>query len=46
MKEKQIKVLKVVPLEKLEVCYLENELLSLQKAVSIGADYIGLIYRF
>ena len=43
MKEKQIKVLKVAPLEKPEVCYLENELASLQKAVSVGADYIGLI---
>ena len=43
MKEKQIKVLKVAPLKKPEVCYLENELSSLQKAVSIGADYIGLI---
>ena len=43
MEEKQIKVLKVAPLEKLEVCYLENELSSLQKAVSIGADYVGLI---
>ena len=43
MKEKQIKVLKVAPLEKPEVCYLENELSSLQKAVSIGADYVGLI---
>lgn len=43
MKEKQIKVLKVAPLEEPEVCYLENELSSLQKAVSIGADYVGLI---
>ena len=43
MKEKQIKVLKVAPLEKPGVCYLENDLLSLQKAVSIGADYVGLI---
>lgn len=43
MKEKRIQVLKVVPLEKPSVCYLENELSSLQKAVSIGADYVGLI---
>ena len=43
MKEKQIKVLKVAPLEKPEICYLKNKLSSLQKAVSIGADYIGLI---
>ena len=43
MKEKRIQVLKVVPLEKPSVCHLENELSSLQKAVSIGADYVGLI---
>ena len=43
MKEKQIKVLRVAPLERPEVCYLKNDLLSLQKAVSIGADYVGLI---
>jgi len=43
MKEKHIRVLKVAPLEKPSVCSLENELLSLQKAVSIGADYVGLV---
>lgn len=43
MKEKNIKVLKVAPLERPSVFYLENELLSLQKAVSIGVDYVGLI---
>lgn len=43
MKEKHIRVLKVAPLESPSVCSLENELLSLQKAVSIGADYVGLI---
>ena len=43
MKEKNIRVLKVAPLARPSVCYLENELSSLQKAVSIGADYVGLI---
>ena len=43
MKEKHIKVLKIAPFEKPEVCYLENELVTLQEAVSIGADYVGLI---
>ena len=43
MKEEHIKVLKVAPLEKPEVCYLKNELRALQEAVSIGADYVGLI---
>ena len=43
MKEKHIKVLKVAPLEKPEICYLENELGALQEAVSIGADCVGLI---
>ena len=43
MKEKHIKALKVAPLEKPEVCYLENELRALQEAVSVGADYVGLI---
>jgi hypothetical protein len=42
MKEQNIKVLKVMPLERPSVCYLENEFSSLQKAVSIGTDYIGL----
>ena len=43
MKEQDIKALKVAPLERPEICYLENKLESLQKAVSIGADYVGLI---
>lgn len=43
MKEKRIRVLKVEPLMKPEVCYLDNNLDALQKAVSIGADYTGLI---
>ena len=43
MKENRIKVLKVAPLEKPVVCYLENKLKSLQEAVSIGAEYVGLI---
>ena len=43
MKEQHIKALKVAPLERPEICYLENNLESLQKAVSIGADYVGLI---
>jgi hypothetical protein len=43
MKEKNIRVLKVAPLARPSVCYLENQLSSLQKAVSIGADYVGLI---
>ena len=43
MKETTIKVLKVEPKKLPEVCELENELAALQKAVSIGADYTGLI---
>ena len=43
MKEQHIKALKVTPLERPEICYLENKLEALQKAVSIGADYVGLI---
>lgn len=43
MKEKTIKVLKVEPKKLPEVCELVNELDALQKAVSIGADYTGLI---
>ena len=43
MKEHHIKALKVAPLERPEICHLENKLESLQKAVSIGADYVGLI---
>lgn len=43
MKEKIIKVLKVEPHKVPEVVSLENELSALQRAVSIGADYTGLI---
>ena len=43
MKEKTIKVLKVEAKKLPEVCELKNELEALQKAVSIGADYTGLI---
>ena len=43
MKRKEITVLKVEPLKKPTVCKLTNELEELQKAVSIGADYTGLI---
>ena len=43
MKEKKIKVLKVEPKKKPEACLLKNELRSLQKAVSIGADEVGFI---
>lgn len=43
MKEKVIKVLKVAPGEEPIVCTLGNNLSSLQEAVSIGADYVGLI---
>jgi hypothetical protein len=46
MKEKKITVLKVEPHKHPEVCILENDLDSLQKAVSIGADYQGLIEIF
>ena len=43
MKENRIRVLKVAPLKIPEVCDLDNDLRALQEAVSIGADYIGLI---
>lgn len=43
MKEKTIKVLKVEPKKAPEVVTLENNLKALQKAVSIGASYVGLI---
>ena len=43
MKEQHIKALKIAPMERPEICYLENTLESLQKAVSIGAEYVGLI---
>ena len=43
MKEQHIKALKIAPMERPEICYLENKLESLQKAVSIGAEYVELI---
>ena len=43
MKENRIKVLKIAPFTVPEVCVLDNHLRALQEAVSIGADYIGLI---
>ena len=43
MREKQIKVLMVKALEEPRETVLQNDLDSLQKAVSIEADYQGLI---
>ena len=43
MKEKEIRVLKVAPKAYPELVTLKNDLTSLQEAVSIGADYRGLI---
>ena len=43
MKERFIKVLKVAPFLPPKVIVLENNLTALQNAVSIGADYRGLI---
>ena len=43
MKEKVIKVLKVEPHKAPEAVALKNELSALQEAVSIGAEYVGLI---
>ena len=43
MKARKIKVLKVAPGEHPQVVVLENDLDTLQKAVSIGCDYQGLI---
>ena len=43
MKEKTITVLKVEPMKAPVSCRLTNDLTSLQEAVSIGADYVGLI---
>ena len=43
MKEHHIKALKVALLERPEICYLKNQLELLQKAVSIGADFVCLI---
>ena len=43
MKEKEIKVLKVEPCKKPESVTLTNRLEDLQVAVSIEADYTGLI---
>ena len=43
MKKKEITVVKVEPMKKPVIATLTNDLDSLQKAVSIGADYQGLI---
>ena len=43
MKEKEIKVLMVEPGKAPTVTTLKNDLQSLQEAVSIGADNVGLI---
>ena len=43
MKEKKIRVLKIEPSKAPETVWLQNELSALQKAVSIGADEVGLI---
>lgn len=43
MKEKEITVIKVEPMKNPVIATLTNDLDSLQKAVSIGADYQGLI---
>lgn len=43
MKQKEIRVLMVEPGKHPRVTVLKNDLDSLQKAVSIGADYQGLI---
>ena len=43
MKEKEIKVLMVEPGKAPSVTTIINELSSLQKAVSVGADYVGYI---
>ena len=43
MKQKEIKVLMVAPGEHPREVVLKNDLDSLQKAVSIGCDYQGLI---
>ena len=43
MKEKEITVVMVEPGERPKVTTLKNDLDALQKAVSIGADYQGLI---
>ena len=43
MRQKEITVLMVAPREHPMVTTLQNDLDSLQNAVSIGADYQGLI---
>jgi hypothetical protein len=43
MKQKEIKVLMVAPGEHPRAVVLKNDLEALQKAVSIGCDYQGLI---
>ena len=46
MKQKEITVLKVEPNKHPVITTIKNDLDSLQKAVSIGADYQGLIEIF
>lgn len=43
MKQKEIKALMVEPLKEPKAVTLKTDLDSLQKAVSIGADYQGLV---
>ncbi len=43
MKQTEIKVLMIEPMKEPKVVTLKSDLDSLQKAVSIGADYQGLI---
>ncbi len=43
MKQNEIKVVRVEPGKTPEVCLIKNDLRSLQEAVSIGADHVGLI---
>ena len=43
MKQKEIKVLMVEPLKEPKAVILKADLASLQNAISIGADYQGLI---
>ena len=43
MKENRIRVLRVAPFTAPEVCVLDNRLRALQEAVSIEANYVGLI---
>ena len=43
MKENRIRVLRVAPFTAPEVYVIDNHLRALQEAVSVGADYVGLI---